>query len=304
MALTTKTPFITSQDASYRTALLDARFTPGNVFFVQSTHSNKGDSAGKGQSPDAPLATIDYAIGLCTANNGDVIIVLPGHVETITAAAGVALDVAGVSIIGVGRGRQRPRVNFTTAAAASFDISAAKCLVENLYFTNAIDAQTAMVNISAADVIIRDCEFQTGDATTQAALGILTTASADRLIVENNHFHGTVDAGTAAQIRIVGGNSIVIRNNILCGACTTTGNISNITTASTNAQIIGNFLLNQTADGNNKNIVFDGSTTGLIANNRMAVIDSTSPAPVTAAGAYVSGNYFTGAAGVTASTLM
>src|SRR4051812_45633389 len=83
-----------------------ADWAPNNVWFVQSTHSNAGDSAGKGQSPDAPFASIDYAIGNCEADRGDLIVVLPGHVETVTGAAGVALDVAGVRIVGIGRGRQ------------------------------------------------------------------------------------------------------------------------------------------------------------------------------------------------------
>lgn len=270
---------------------------------VRYVHSG-GTSTGPGFSPETAYSTIDAAISACTADNGDVVLVMEDHTESVTGAAGIAADVAGVRVVGLGVGRNRPRVTFTTATAASCDVSAARVSLENLVFVNGIDAQTAMVNVSAADCVIKDCEFQTGDATTQAALGVLTTAGASRLLVEGCNFHGTSDAGTAAQIRIVGGDAIVVRNNILCGACATTGNISNITTASTNLQVISNFMLNQTADGNNKNIVLDGSTTGLIANNRMAVIDSTGPAPVTAAGAYVSGNYWTGAAGVTASTLM
>src|SRR5438128_1210094 len=82
--------------------LADARFAPGNVFFVQSTHSNAGDSAGHGQSPDAPFATINYAVSQCTANQGDLVVVLPGHVETVIAAAGTNLNVAGVTVLGIG----------------------------------------------------------------------------------------------------------------------------------------------------------------------------------------------------------
>ena len=45
--------------------------TTGDRWFV---HSGTGtDGAGYGQNPDAPCATIDYAIGLCTASQGDVI---------------------------------------------------------------------------------------------------------------------------------------------------------------------------------------------------------------------------------------
>src|SRR2546429_6146542 len=95
--------------------LADGRFAPGNTFFVQSTNSNAGDSAGHGDSPDAPFSTINYAITKCTADQGDVIVVLPAHVETIVGAAGLALGTAGITILGVGSGRQRPKLNFTTA---------------------------------------------------------------------------------------------------------------------------------------------------------------------------------------------
>ena len=90
MAIETKTPFVVEQAQGAGPAfLLDSRFAPGNVFFVQSTHAGAADAAGRGRTPSQPLATIDYAVGLCTAGQGDLIIVLPGHVETVSAAGGL-----------------------------------------------------------------------------------------------------------------------------------------------------------------------------------------------------------------------
>lgn len=274
----------------------------GNVFYVDSGNTGATDSGGYGRYPGKPFATLDYAIGQCTASNGDVIVALPGHVETVIAAAGVALDVAGITIFGVGNGHLRPKVQFTTATGASFDISAANCRVENIWFNNAIDAQTAMVNVTAADVTIRGCEFMVADATTQAILGVLASDAGDRLVVENCHFTGTATTGTTSAISCGATDNAVIRNNIIAGNHTTAGSIAN-TAAAVNFHVIGNFIQNNTADANNKAIVLHASSTGLVANNRIAVIDSTSPAPITAAAAYVSANYFTGAVGVTASTL-
>ena len=138
----------------------------GNIFYVCSASANAGNTTGKGRAPDAPFSTIDYAIGLCTADNDDLIIVLPGHVETVVAAAGVALDVAGVAILGVGAGRQRPRINYTTSTAASLDVTAARCSIENITFTTGIDAQTAAINVQAADFSLIGCEFEHGDSHT------------------------------------------------------------------------------------------------------------------------------------------
>ena len=108
----------------------------------------------------------------------------------------------------------------------------------------------------------------------------------------------------SAAIRIVGGNAIVIEDNLIVGAFAATANISNITTAATMLVIRRNYLLNRTSDGNNQLILAEATTTGLIADNRGGIIDSTGPLPVTAAAMHVSGNYFSSAAGVTASVLM
>jgi len=60
--------------------------TTGNIFYVDSGNSSAVDYSGAGTSKTKPFKTVDYAIGQCTANNGDVIIVMPGHAESYTAA--------------------------------------------------------------------------------------------------------------------------------------------------------------------------------------------------------------------------
>ena len=122
----------------------------GNIFFV---HAGSGSSSGPGYSPETAFATIDQAIGACTADNGDVVAVLEDHTESVVGAAGISHDVAGVRIIGLGVGRNRPRVTFTTATGASCDLTAARCSLENLVFINAIDAQTAMINVSISSCL-------------------------------------------------------------------------------------------------------------------------------------------------------
>lgn len=274
--------------------------TTGNLWFVDSGAA----SGGNGKSPESAVQTIDAAINLATASNGDIIIVMEGHAESITGAAGIALDVAGLTIVGLGRGRNRPVITFTTAAAASFDITAANNWVENLSLVCGIDSQTAMMNIQAAGVTIKNCEFQGADACAQAAVGILTTDAADRLHVEGCWFHGAGDTTAWIAIDIVGGDDLTIKNNNCQGYFGTTGAIRSGTTAGVNYLIQGNTIVNRTADGNNKAITLHANAVGLVCDNRMAIIDSTCPAPITAAAAFVSHNYSVGAVGVTASTLI
>lgn len=268
----------------------------GNVFFVDSAHASASNSAGSGRSPGSPLATIAYAIGLCTADNDDVIVCAPTHVETITGAAGVAANKAGVRIVGLGVGQKRSRINFTTAVGASFDISAAGVTLENFWLSNGIDNQTAMVNVTAADVVIRSCDFETNTGTTGAALGILT-ATAPRLLVENCVFRGpATNSGTTttAQIDHEAGVDYIIRNNFFTGK---------MTQAITNGAAVLRGLID-----NNRFVVYTGtkainmhaSSTPFVSNNRINVPSGT--APIVSAAGFMAGNVYSAAAGVTAGT--
>src|SRR5688572_11062120 len=104
-------------------AELDAMGRPSrNVWYVDSGAGNASDS-NSGSSWEKPKATIDGGINAASA--GDVIRVASRHAESITAAAGIDADVAGIWIVGEGHGERRPVVTFTTATTADLDIDAA-----------------------------------------------------------------------------------------------------------------------------------------------------------------------------------
>lgn len=212
--------------------------TVGKIFFVQSTHTAARDNALNGLKPATPFATVDYAIGKCTASKGDTIIVGAGHAETISAAAGVSLDVAGVTIIGQGKGADRPTFNLT-ATASTFVITAASCSVINCLFTGGIDAIVSAIVISAADCQLIRCELR--DVTGQMTLGVLTTAGANRLLIDDFKFYGDSAAGNAAAIALVGGDHIEIRNFVIDGNFSTSA-IDIRTTATTNLQIHDGYI--------------------------------------------------------------
>ena len=71
----------------------------GDIWFVDSGHAQASDSAGYGQNPDAPTATIDYAIGLATASNGDVMAGarIMGYSEKVRWTVSTGLGYAGGS---------------------------------------------------------------------------------------------------------------------------------------------------------------------------------------------------------------
>lgn len=270
----------------------------GNVYYVDSTNAKALDAINiSGYSPEAPFATLNFAMTTAaTANNGDVVKVMPGHTESITSATAATWATAGVTVIGMGYGSLRPQITFSSIVGATINITAANISITNVAFNVGIDNLTAMVNVSAADVGFYSCQFFTNTATLGAAIGILTAATATRFTVQNCAFMGpAVNTGTTttAQIDHEVGVDYVIRDNLFTGK---------MTQAITNGTTVLRGLI-----FNNQFIVFTGTkainmaaaSTPAIGSNRINVPSGTTPI-VAAAGFIIGGNTYAAAAGVTA----
>ena len=197
---------------------------PGQVFWVDgsSTTPVNGAVGGQDGGPGTftrPFATIDYAVGKCTANRGDVIMVKPGHTETVSAAAGLALDVAGIALIGLGGGSLTPKVVLDTADTADVDVDAADITIYNIHFVAGFADVATAIDVNAQNCTISNCRF------TQSAVDLnflvcietaLTTLSSG-LIVENCYALA-YDAANTHFINVPGTPSgDIYRNNILIG---------------------------------------------------------------------------------------
>ena len=144
---------------------------PGRVFWVNNSSvlpkGGIGGSNGNDGSYLRPFSTIDYAVSQCTADRGDMVLVMPGYAQTITAAAEIGLDVAGVAVIGLGAGSKRPTVTFGTNATADIDVSAANISVQNMIFIAAVASCATCFEVAAAkDFTVEYCEFRDNAATT------------------------------------------------------------------------------------------------------------------------------------------
>jgi hypothetical protein len=180
---------------------------PGAIWFVSSTNAAASDTAGFGKNPDAPFATLDYAVGLGTA--GDTIYLMPGHAESLAADSDVDIDVAGLKIIGLGWGAARP--TFTaTAIAGDFKLAAASTYIENVLFLSGVDATTGMVEVSAADCSIINCEFR--DSVDQATDMLMVLDGSDRLLLDGVEFTMAAAAGANSAIAIGSSDDVEIRN--------------------------------------------------------------------------------------------
>lgn len=210
---------------------------PGKVFWVGNATAglqagHKSASNGNDGTYNAPFSTLDYAVSVCAADRGDIIFIKPGHAETISTATALAIDVAGVAVIGLGRGSNRPTFNLT-ATTSTITMSANNCVFWNCLVTGGVDAIVAVFTVSGADCAL---QLNYRDVTGQCTDCVLTTAAANRLYIDVNDYDGATAAGTNAGIAIVGGDHIEIVGRYMDGNFAV-GGIDVRTTATTDLQV-------------------------------------------------------------------
>lgn len=190
--------------------------TTGNIFYVDSV---TGSSVNPGDRPDKPVATIDQAVNLTTANKGDVILVMPKHAETLSSATALNLDVAGITIKGLGIGSNRPTITLDTAVGTTIPVSAADIAIENCIITaNFADITSAFTLTTAKNFRLDTCSV----LATAANMNFLhvidlntTDNAADGLTVVNS-FWNEPDAATLAFALIDGSvDRINISDNVM-----------------------------------------------------------------------------------------
>ncbi len=189
---------------------------PGKVFWLSnsgvlsdrqigSSNNNKGTF-------DQPFSTLTGALAQCVANRGDIIMVKPGHAETVAAAAGIVFNKAGVAIVGLGLGSKRPTLTWSTATS-TVTLAANNMSIQNFLFlggaatTFVASAFVALTTVVAQDFTVDNCEFRDVDATHGFVACVLqggTTANAmDGLTFTNNKVLRYLTSPPAANTAVV-----------------------------------------------------------------------------------------------------
>lgn len=241
-----KSPLFYRRQSGGMFSVVDESKITGNIWFVDSGATTTGsNAAGYGQNPDKPFRTLDYAIGAATANNGDHIFLMPGHAETLTTAGAVAIDQAGLTIIGLGEGAARPTFTFTsTDNTASILITAASTKIKNILGICGDDALTNPFHVQAADC---ELDITWRDPTdVEAATCILTTASADRIKINLKYEGYTGGNACVSPIQLIGVNEGDITVDFYGKASTAVIDMN--TTLSSGIRIRGYFYNSGTTD--------------------------------------------------------
>ena len=262
---------ITYRQAGGQLIWIDKAAEPGSVFWVSSVAGTNYASCGRG--PATPCATVDYAIGLCTDDKGDVVYVMPGHVEEgDTSTAFFTADTAGMSIIGLGSGSDRPRFdyNYTTSYAM---VTAANVTLKNLVFRPGASSTVVGITVAAGGdfLTIDNCEFAIGEAsgTDEFIDAVVVGSGANDVKIVNNVFRTAItDAGCQEAINLGVGGAVArtrIENNLFYGNYQTAAVIDG-STAVTEINVTNNRI--KVKDGE-PGIELAAATTGILADNEI-----------------------------------
>lgn len=241
----------------------------GNIYYVHAD----GSATGSALTPQSAITTIDAAIGLCTASNGDHILVLPGHTETISAAAGIACDVAGVTIVGLGHGSQRPTITWG-ATDATWTVSAANVSIENIRCTVSVDEVVKLFSVTAAFARFHRVDFfETASA--QAIQFLLSNTGADDLEIGFcRHVQHAAAASAQSWISLVGADRTYIHDNtfiLTLADSATSAVIRSSTTACHDSEISRNVIRMTGYSANLLSAILDSASSRiLVADNRIA----------------------------------
>jgi len=263
----------------------------GNVFYVDSA----AGGSGTGLSWTNAEVTLDAAIGDCAADNGDFIFVAPTHVETLTTADGVNIDLAGITIIGLGSGENRPTFTFTTNGEVV--IGKDDVEIHNLNFV-AGNAVTHAIDIEAGSEnwVINNCRFWTTTVDTDEFTDCIDVAAGS----DNGKLTNCqVEMGAASAVSFitnVGSDYVEIANNMISGDFSTAA-IVDETTASIWLNIHDNTLVNGTVGGTaglntEPCIELKSDSSALVINNRLFCNVANEGLAVVAADGLVVGNTY------------
>lgn len=171
-------------------ATCEPLYTSGDIWYVKSSTGVDAASP-RGRDATRPLATIAQAH--TNAANGDIIVLLDGHTETVS-----ALTVSkNVIFVGSGSSSSLPTVKLTPAAADAvvFTISAAGVQFRNVWFEERTATSTyPVISVAAANFKMIGCYCQLGayDADT-----VRFESGGDSARIESTTFVSTATALTA-----------------------------------------------------------------------------------------------------------
>lgn len=225
---------------------------------------------------DNLVLTINEGLKRCRSGLGDVVYVLPGHVENIDAADDWPDLVAGTQIVGCGRPGASNNPTLTwTATAGTILLNVANVSVIGLTMNWAgIDNVAAPITVSAAGCAMlgNHIVVQSAAASAGAVQGVDVGVAGNGFRFVGNRCVSD-DEGeplTGGGVVMVSGaaNDVVVANNYISGAAANTVGLIIVSAAATNVTISHNWLYNlETTSGDACIVIGNVAATGIVCNN-------------------------------------
>lgn len=279
----------------------------GNFWFV-----NSAGPSGDGTSTTSTLSTVAAAMSAATASNGDVIFVMPGHTEAVSSATSHTWSKAGVTVLGLGSGANRPTFTHGTAATATINITAANITIQNcLFVANFADVAGCFTLTTAKNFTQINNEFRdtTSILNYLAIVDTNTTSNdADGITLTDCNWFGLSATANTCVVKMDGTNTRLSITGTKQGssyyahAALTAAGVMPIAAGKlvTNARIVGNVfnLVGATNLATGLLITTNGTTnSGILASNFIQGLDATTEILVTASSGFIfSQNFYSGAA--------
>ncbi len=207
----------------------------GSAFYVSSVVGVAGNPGSK----EFPVATVEQAIALCTESRGDTIFVMEGHNEGAGDAQIFDADLAGISIIGLGRGNQRPIFDYDHANA-TIDVGANNVRIENILLRPSVTGVLIGIDVESGvtGTVLRniDCvNGEDGSGTDEFVKGIHLTSGNHDTIIENCTLrcHASAAHATHAIHVDAASDRCVFRRVVIDGPWATNGILEDAASADT-----------------------------------------------------------------------
>lgn len=276
--------------------------TTGKYFFVDS---NTGSNSNPGTDPEQPLATLDGALTKCRDSKMDVVVLMPGHSETITGAGGITLDKIGVYVVGLGTYDLRPRFLMDGATTVTCLVTAANVTVENCVFAAGHADIVTFATVTAKGCCFKYCKWEDNIATEDFLVGF-NVGSADN---DSDGFSflyndwSTPNASTGVIKLLKNQNDVRIIGNTFCVDCSAS-TFAPIYSPATEVQLnilVADNVIHNVHDGDAAVGISIANTasTGAIVRNLVGHQDAAGETPILAgaAGLFCALNYASGVLG-------
>jgi hypothetical protein len=235
----------------------------------------------------------------------DVIVLMPGHAETITGAGGITIDVAGVKIVGLGDYDLRPAFLMDGGTAVTCLVTAANCSIENVVFRAGHANIVVWGTITAKGFRLLRCAFEENTASENWLIGPSVGATdndADGFEMLACTWKGEAAASNVVVINKNQKDIRIIGNTFTCDCSSTPYAViySPDTEVQLNIRISDNIIHNlHDANAAVGIAVANTASTGFIVRNLVGHQDVAAETPILAgaAGLFVAENYCSGVLG-------